>query len=296
MKQPTDQYKHFNHYHELTDQHELVDFGDGEFIANIAAIPLLKALNELGLRTRTHHVDEDGGFFSILLDSHVLFRFQHINEMDRRTYDGMKELLIEWHHPKEEQEEETTHMATYFTITQEQHRAIQSLQSVGPRNFILKTFAQEAFTKESLICLNSIPFENMARILYEPDSYTIAEEDYVAGDHIKYWTGTDYRYGKFDQREDDKIYAYWGDSTIPTYVHSKKIERMTLEEIKIEQERSMWRRLGREVGVFKDGDVGKERTGFFYTDLELLKKLYADGLLVSLYPAGSSIQFGGAEK
>lgn len=98
----TDKYKHFNHYHELTDEHQIVDFGDGEFIANVAAIPLLKALNELGLRTRTHHVDDDGGFFSILLNPNVEFRLQNINETDRRKYDGMSELLVQWKIPKEE--------------------------------------------------------------------------------------------------------------------------------------------------------------------------------------------------
>lgn len=103
MKSPkgTDKYKHFNHYHELTDHHELVDFGDGEFIANTAAIPLLKALNELGLKTRTHHVDDDGGFFSILINPNVEFSLQQINERDRRKYDGKSELLIQWRAPKE---------------------------------------------------------------------------------------------------------------------------------------------------------------------------------------------------
>lgn len=94
----TEKYKHFNHYHELTDQHQIVDFGDGEFIANVAAIPLLKALNELGLKTRTHHVDDDGGFFSILIDKvkDMIFSLNHINEAHRRKYDGETELLIQW--------------------------------------------------------------------------------------------------------------------------------------------------------------------------------------------------------
>jgi len=98
----TDKYKHFNHYHELTDGHQMVDFGDGEFVANKAAIPLLKALNELGLRTRTHHVGDEGGFFSILFDPHMTFSMQHVNETDRRKYDGMTELLIQWRTPKEQ--------------------------------------------------------------------------------------------------------------------------------------------------------------------------------------------------
>ena len=102
MEKPknTDKYKHFNHYHELTDEHQMVDFGDGEFIANVSAIPILRALNDLGLRTRTHHVDVEGGFVSILIEPHISILVRNLNEQDRRKYDGMTELLIQWHTKK----------------------------------------------------------------------------------------------------------------------------------------------------------------------------------------------------
>lgn len=97
MSQPTDRYAYCNHHHELTDDHELVDFGDGEFVANKIAIPLLKALNDLGLRTRTHHVDETGGFVSILMDN-VSIEVRKANEIHatRNKYNGKHELLIRW--------------------------------------------------------------------------------------------------------------------------------------------------------------------------------------------------------
>lgn len=98
MIQGTDKYKFCNHHHELTNRHEIVDFGDGEFVANKMAIPLLKALNELGLRTRTHHVDNNGGFVSILLTNAVECEIKTVNEVDaiRTTYNGQKEMLIKW--------------------------------------------------------------------------------------------------------------------------------------------------------------------------------------------------------
>lgn len=97
MDDTTNKYKHFNHHHELDDDHTLVDFGDGEFIANKQAVPLLKALNENGLRTRTHHVDDDGGFVSILLDN-VGVDIRQVYEADatRDKYNGKYELLIRW--------------------------------------------------------------------------------------------------------------------------------------------------------------------------------------------------------
>lgn len=99
-KEPSDKFKHCNHHHELTDNHEIVDYGHGEFVANKTAIPLLKALNEAGLRTRTHHYDGNpaGAFISIILDDHVRLEIKEVNETDadRTQYNGQKELLILW--------------------------------------------------------------------------------------------------------------------------------------------------------------------------------------------------------
>lgn len=94
----TDKYKHCNHHHELTKEHKIVDFGDGEFVANKEAIPLLKALNELGLRTRTHHIGNDNCFISILLGEKIEIEVKTVNEIDadRDKYNGQKELLIRW--------------------------------------------------------------------------------------------------------------------------------------------------------------------------------------------------------
>lgn len=92
----TDKYAYCNHHHELDDDHELVDFGDGEFVANKAAKPLLKALNDLGLRTRSHHIENGDGWFTILLNDNVAFKVQEINEVHstRDKYNGQKEILI----------------------------------------------------------------------------------------------------------------------------------------------------------------------------------------------------------
>lgn len=87
-----------NHHHTLNKNYKIVNFGDGKFVANKEAIPLLKALNELGLRTRTHHIDnKKHAFISILLDN-VELEIRTVNEhdADRTIYNGKKELLIMW--------------------------------------------------------------------------------------------------------------------------------------------------------------------------------------------------------
>ncbi len=99
MPDPTDEFKHCNHHHELTDNHKVVDFGNGEFVANVEAIPLLTALNNLGLKTRTHHVNNgDPGFISILIDDGLTIEIREINEIhaDRTKYNGQHELLLSW--------------------------------------------------------------------------------------------------------------------------------------------------------------------------------------------------------
>lgn len=94
----TDKYKFCNHHHELTDEHEVVNFGSGEFVANKQAIPLLKALNEAGLITRSHHMDNaDHAFVCILLDN-VQIEVRQVSEIHatRTQYNGKYELLIKW--------------------------------------------------------------------------------------------------------------------------------------------------------------------------------------------------------
>lgn len=94
----TDDYKFCNHYHELNEDYSLVNFGTGEFVANNEAIPLLKALNEVGLITRTHHYDGgEFGFVSIILDN-VDLEIVNVNEIhaERTQFNGKKELLIRW--------------------------------------------------------------------------------------------------------------------------------------------------------------------------------------------------------
>jgi len=97
----SDKFSHMNHHHDLTPGHEIVEFGGVEFVANKAAIPLLGAVHDLGLRTRTHHIDGNSGFVSILIDRGVTVDVRQVEETgaDRSTYNGQTELLIQWCNP-----------------------------------------------------------------------------------------------------------------------------------------------------------------------------------------------------
>ncbi len=93
--QETDKYKYCNHHHELTDNHEMVTIGGNEFVANKKAIPLLKALNDVGLKTRSHHIDkpDENAFVCILMDN------IHTIIMDTLPT-GEKQLCIQWEQEK----------------------------------------------------------------------------------------------------------------------------------------------------------------------------------------------------
>ena len=91
--------KIFNHHHPITKEQCKADFGSGGFIADIEMIPLLKALNDMGLITRTHCCGHETGhsFVSILLDN-VEVEVKNVFEIhsDRDFKLGQKELLIKW--------------------------------------------------------------------------------------------------------------------------------------------------------------------------------------------------------
>lgn len=94
---PTEKYKFCNHHHEITKEQEMVDFGSGKFVADKIAIPLLKALNEIGLETRTHHIDKKRGFVGIMLDNADIEVKKIFERASSRTkYNGQFELLIRW--------------------------------------------------------------------------------------------------------------------------------------------------------------------------------------------------------
>lgn len=93
----SNKYEYCNHFHELTENHEVVDFGDGKFVANKKAIPLLKALNEIGLKTRSHHIDGEVNWVCILIDNASIEVREVFEGRAKRTkYNGKYELLINW--------------------------------------------------------------------------------------------------------------------------------------------------------------------------------------------------------
>ena len=96
----SDKYKGCNHHHELHGDQTIVDFGSGDFVIDIKRIPLLKALNECGLITRTHCYghETEYSFLSILLSDDVEATIREVTEPNssREFPAGKKEVLLYW--------------------------------------------------------------------------------------------------------------------------------------------------------------------------------------------------------
>ena len=94
----TDKYKYCNHHHEIRNNQEIIDLGTGKFVADKQMIPLLKALNDAGLITRTHNYSGSGiHFIGILLDN-VGIEINRVFERNasRTKFNGKTQLLIRW--------------------------------------------------------------------------------------------------------------------------------------------------------------------------------------------------------
>lgn len=104
MDNCTDKFRYCNHHHEITKDQKLVTIGGNKFVADKKMIPLLKALNEIGLTTRTHSYDEKEhyAFISIILDRATDLTIKRVYEhaADRTKFNGETELLISWKNNK----------------------------------------------------------------------------------------------------------------------------------------------------------------------------------------------------
>lgn len=98
MSEPTDKYKHFNHHHEITDDQEFIEIGGQKIIADKKMVSLLKALNDLGLETRTHNYNKEECWVSIVFDNRTQVNIRKIQESNatRTRFNGKTEVLLSW--------------------------------------------------------------------------------------------------------------------------------------------------------------------------------------------------------
>jgi hypothetical protein len=93
-------YADFNHHHELQEDQKIIIIDGKQFIADIPLIPLIKELNKVGIKTRTHCCGHgnDGAFIGIILDENTHLNISPVYEKDtnRTDFDGKRQLIISW--------------------------------------------------------------------------------------------------------------------------------------------------------------------------------------------------------
>lgn len=99
VKEEEDRGETCNHHHPIKKNQQTVDYGTGEFVADVERIPLLKALNECGLITRTHCYghETEVSFVAILMRNDLFLEIKNVSEPHSgRKFEGEKELLLVW--------------------------------------------------------------------------------------------------------------------------------------------------------------------------------------------------------
>lgn len=144
--------------------------------------------------------------------------------------------------------------------------------------------------------LRRISNVDLAKALYI--GYEV-EPEYKVGDWVRQCVGDGFRVGQIERiyengrflvdfRAYEAPYEKYKESFSPD-----EIDYASSEEIKAEQERRVWAKIGREVGEFQEGDLADHNTGEFIKNTSWMKTCYEAGVLKGFYPAESFIEFGG---
>lgn len=188
-------------------------------------------------------------------------------------------------------------MTEKVKLTREQAASIKLAVADYGSNTVLDMHAENPYWITKLSSLNTLSPNELARALYI--GYEI-EEEYKVGDWVR--IVSDVHQTKNETRKVTEIKKSHAAREDVHYkldgrgVYFKSyIRHATPEEIKAEQERRQWAKISREVGEFRDGDVGVMNNIMVtrITDIEMIKECYEQKCLLGIYPVESFIEFGG---
>lgn len=206
-------------------------------------------------------------------------------------------------------------MTEKVVLTQEQFEAIEAAKKTWGNNEVFRLHVDKTVDKtrtwfnEAYAHMNGISIENMAKILFVPDSFKV-ESKYEVGDWKVYGMYPE-NIGQIIGRDSNNpniILMKVQDKAFYNHTFNLKTESFfkselrdaTPKEIKAEKERRVWAKIGRKVGDFRAGDIGIEKIGEEWQrisnyDGNLLIK-YNNGQLKGFYPAESLIRFENGEE
>lgn len=179
-------------------------------------------------------------------------------------------------------------MTEKVKITREQAEAIKWLKErVFTAEDVIVSHATRPnnWTLDQNKALNGMPLLNLI------DAYRFGyevEEEYKVGDWVADTLSGSI--GKVVRVGNDFVELDGGE--VPSFDYAR---HATPEEIKAEQERRVWAKIGRGVMEFRHGDSARHINDSSISDIDFLKACYKAGTLKGFYPAESFVLFGGGE-
>lgn len=145
-------------------------------------------------------------------------------------------------------------MVEKVKLTREQVDAIEKYKSQGHNLAVFVAHGKTGFHGE-LEPLRTLSIDEMGRLLYEPDSYEV-EPEYKVGDWIVFESVIkDLLIGRVEKVSKTNVDTdYIGSNGYKQNFSIGGIRHASYEEVRVEKERRVWAKTGREVGEFRDGD------------------------------------------
>ncbi|GGA31962.1 hypothetical protein [Psychrobacillus lasiicapitis] len=189
-------------------------------------------------------------------------------------------------------------MTEKVKLTQEQDARLKEMMMdvMYSKNSILLQQAK-GWRCASNVCLNTLSLGQLARVLFEPNSYEV-EPQFKPGDMVMVrWMNKDkeqlYEILKVNFVEgaayEVEITGEFGFNVAPVSI----VRQATPEEIKTEKERLLWKKIGRKVGEFHVGDITLDQNYYpiRVVNVEMAKTFYQQSKRIGFYPAESFISF-----
>jgi hypothetical protein len=189
-------------------------------------------------------------------------------------------------------------MSEKVKLTQEQDtRLKEMLGDVMYSKDSILTQHSKGWREKYKTCLNTLSLSQLARVLYEPNSYEV-DLQFKVGDWVVSKGDRENRIKVVKTVHGEGISACTNSACVST--HYSNFRHATPEEIKAEKERQLWNSIGREIGEFKIGDTIEldRQLGFkIYLDrqIEVAKHSYQDRKVTGFYPSESFISFESEE-
>lgn len=189
-------------------------------------------------------------------------------------------------------------MTKKIQLTQEQANKVELAKELKDRRVPLLEYVakNQEIPNASYRCLKGISLDDLARVLYEPNSYEVIPAIKV-GDWVVKADGEKFLNGATAVKIEDvkEPYAYWGGAERKN-LRIVNFRPATPEEIKSEKERQLWAKLGREVGEFRVGDVRVDEDGYTFSvssesEVVRINGRYNKGLVRGFYPVEGFISF-----